>query len=134
MTTVPLIQLLEEPGMRPYDFVVSGDPRTYADLCAPSELAAMAAYASGIGPWKRLIVGENPDKSLKTPSSLTSDAHAAGLLVHPYTFRNEARFLAPDYKNDPEAEYMQFFALGVDGLFSDFSDTAHAAREKFLKK
>jgi len=134
MTAVPLIQLLEEPGMRPYDFEASNDPRTYADLCRPEELRAMAAYAAGIGPWKRLIVGENADKTLKAPTTLVRDAHAAGLLVHPYTFRNEARFLAKDYKGDPRAEYIQFFELGVDGLFSDFSDAAFAAREKFLKK
>ncbi|WP_243363369.1 glycerophosphodiester phosphodiesterase [Fundidesulfovibrio terrae] len=134
MIDVPLIQLFEEPDMRPYDFVVSGDPRTYADLCKPSELKGMAAYAAGIGPWKRLIVGETPDKSLKAPSTLVRDAHAAGLLVHPYTFRNEARFLAAEYGGDPRAEYIQFFELGVDGLFSDFSDTSFASREKFLKR
>ncbi|WP_027190033.1 glycerophosphodiester phosphodiesterase [Fundidesulfovibrio putealis] len=133
MINVPLVFLYDEPDMRPYDFVVANDKRTYADLTKPEELKAIAAFAKGIGPWKRLIVGENPDKTLKAAGSLIEDAHKAGLVVHPYTFRNEPRYLAPEYKGDPEAEYMQFFKLGVDGVFSDFSDTAVKARDKFLK-
>ncbi|MBI4804776.1 MAG: glycerophosphodiester phosphodiesterase [Desulfovibrio sp.] len=134
MIDVPLIFLMGEPDMRPYDFVMAGDTRTYADLTRPEELKIIATFAKGIGPWKRLIVGENPDKTLKAPGSLVADAHAAGLLVHPYTFRNEARFLAADYKGDPQAEYLQFFTLGVDGVFSDFADTAVKTREAFLRK
>jgi glycerophosphoryl diester phosphodiesterase len=51
--------------------------------------------------------------------------------VHPYTFRDEPQFLAQDYGNDASAEYLQFYRLGVDGLFSDFPDTAVRARERF---
>jgi len=134
MIGVPLVFLYDEPDMRPYDFVAAGDKRTFADLMKPAELAGIAAFAKGVGPWKRLIVGENPDKSLKAPNTFIEDAHKAGLVVHPYTFRNEARYLAPDYKGDPKAEYLQFFRLGVDGVFSDFPDTAFAAREEFLKQ
>ena len=57
-----------------------------------------------------------------------ADAHKAGLLVHPYTFRDEPDSLAPDYRLDPVKEYLQFYLLGVDGVFSDFSDTAVRAR------
>jgi len=57
-----------------------------------------------------------------------ADAHQAGLLVHPYTFRNEPRRLAADYQANPVSEYLQFYQLGVDGVFSDFADTAVAAR------
>jgi glycerophosphoryl diester phosphodiesterase len=38
MTQHPLIQLINEGG-KPYDFVVSNDPRTYADLVTPAGLA-----------------------------------------------------------------------------------------------
>ena len=65
-----------------------------------------------------------------TPAtSVVKDAHAAGLFVHAYTFRNEAKRLASDFKGDPKAEYKLFFNLGVDGVFSDFTDTAKAARD-----
>lgn len=134
MTELPLIFLLEASDVRPYDFVLSGDSRTYGDLTSPAALAAIAAFAQGIGPWKRLIVPEASDKSLGAPTTLIADAHAAGLLVHPYTFRNEGRYLAPAYHNDPSAEYRQFFALGVDGVFSDFPDTAVAARTAFFQR
>jgi glycerophosphoryl diester phosphodiesterase len=52
----------------------------------------------------------------------------SGLLLHTWTFRSEARRLAASYGGDPAEEYRQFFALGIDGLFSDFPDDAVAAR------
>ncbi len=133
MTPVKLVFLYDEPDMRPYDFVVSGDKRTFADLLSPANLKEIAAFADGIGPWKRLIIAENPDKTLAAPNAVVADAHTAGLTVHPYTFRNEDRYLAKDYGNDPIQEYLQFYELGVDGVFSDFPDTAVAARKIFMK-
>ncbi len=133
MTAVKLVQLMEAADRQPYDFVVAGDERTYGDLVTPQGLREIATYADGIGPYKRLIVPEGENKALKSPTNLVADAHAAGLLVHPYTFRNEAQYLARDYGGDPAAEYRQFFELGVDGLFSDFPDTAVAAREAWRK-
>ncbi len=128
LTKVRLVQLTEENAKQPYDFVLAGDKRTYGDLLSPTGLAEVATYAQGIGPYKRSIVPDGPDKRLLAPTTLVADAHRAGLLVHPYTFRDEPVFLAPDYALDPVREYLQFFALGVDGVFSDFGDTAVRAR------
>lgn len=75
---------------------------------------------------------QNKDKTLAAPTTLVDDAHKAGLVVHP-TFRNEPVFLAPDYKNGRPREYLQFFKLGVDGLFSDFADSAVKARDLYMK-
>ncbi len=142
------------PYDRPFDWKVAGDTRLFSDMVTPAGLAQIKTYADGIGPWKRYIVsvkgtvGANgslvdvngdgkineADTSTMTPGSLVKDAHNAGLLVHPYTFRNEKRRLAIDYKGDPKLEYKQFFALGIDGLFSDFADTALAARTEFLRE
>ena len=132
MIKTPIVFLYEDKHLRPYDFVVKGDPRTYGDLTKPEELAKIAKFANGIGPYKRLIVPQNADKSLAAPTTLVADAHKAGLVVHPYTFRNEPVFLNPEYKNDPVQEYLQFYKLGVDGLFSDFADVAVKAREQYL--
>ena len=74
------------------------------------------------------------DRELAPPTSLVRRAHRRGLDVHTWTFRNEPRRLASDYAGDPEAEYKLFFALGVDGVFSDFTDTAVAAREAFFEE
>ena len=55
MTSVPLVQLLNSGG-RPFDFVVNGDPRTYADLATLAGLREIAGYAQGVGVNKDLVV------------------------------------------------------------------------------
>jgi glycerophosphoryl diester phosphodiesterase len=127
-TDLPLIQLLEARG-NPWD-----DPRPYAEMATPAGLAEIATYADGIGPDKRIIVPAGPDGRLLEPTSLVADAHRAGLQVHPWTFRSDSPFLAPEYEGHPEREYDRFFSLGVDGLFSDFSDTAVRARERWKNR
>jgi glycerophosphoryl diester phosphodiesterase len=74
------------------------------------------------------------DTTTLQPTTLVADAHKVGLFVHPYTFRNEKRRLASNYRDDPKLEYRQFYALGVDGVFSDFSDTALSARADYLRE
>ena len=142
------------PYDRPYDWTLSGDTRLYSAMVTPAGLAEIKTYADGIGPWKPYIVpvkfelnaaGVAVDKNgdgktdltdalSQAATTLVADAHKAGLLVHPYTFRNEKRRLTFDMAGDPANEYLQFFRLGVDGLFSDFPDTAIAARAKYLRE
>jgi glycerophosphoryl diester phosphodiesterase len=131
-TDLPLIQLLEVEG-QPFDLTAAGDSRTYRDLAAPEGLAAIATYADGIGPNKRLIVPIDAGGRLQPPTSLVADAHRAGLLVHAWTFRSDGPFLALNYEGDHRREYEQFFRLGVDGVFSDFTDHAVAARAKEMR-
>jgi glycerophosphoryl diester phosphodiesterase len=121
MTDLPRIQLLDAAG-KPWDL-----DRTYQEMSTPEGLAEIATYADGIGPNKRLIVPAGPDGRLRPPTSLVEDAHRAGLQVHPWTFRSDAVFLAPDYEGDPVREIEQFLSLGVDGLFTDFPDLAAAS-------
>lgn len=125
-TKRPLVQLLSTRTARPVGF-----DRTYGEMATPAGLKEIAKYADGVGPSKDYIVPPGGE-----PTSFVRDAHRAGLVVHPYTFRNENAFLPPALRSsdDPAAygnafaEYEQFFALGVDGLFSDNSDTAVEAR------
>lgn len=135
MTPLPLVQLLASGEQQPYDLMVKGDSRTYADLTHPAELAKIAQYAAAIGPYKGLIVPINQKKQkkrLQPPTCLIDDAHGVGLKVHTWTFRNEQQYLAPDYNGNSEAEYEQFFKLGIDGVFSDFPDTAVTVRNRIL--
>ena len=133
---VPLVQLIAGSGA-PYDLTVTGDPRSYAELITPAGLAEIATYADGIGPDKNRLVPCESAGFRQQPTTLVDDAHQAGLLVHPYTFRNENTFLPADFRSssdpaaygDAFAEYALFYRLGVDGLFSDHPDTAVAARE-----
>ena len=112
--------------------MIKGDRRTYGDLATRSGLRDIARYADGVGPSKDYIVPRDPSGASKTPTSFVQEAHRAGLVVHPYTFRNENAFLPLELRSsaDPAAygdafgEYDQFFGLGVDGVFSDNPDTA----------
>jgi glycerophosphoryl diester phosphodiesterase len=159
-TDVRLVQLIDAydilpngqlqylpPYDRPYDWTVAGRAGTFGDLTTNAGLAEVATYADGIGPWKPYIVPStvngdlngdgtinDADRTLLPPTDLVDRAHAHGLLVHPYTFRNEPGRLASNYHGDPIQEYMLFYELGVDGVFSDFADTAFAARELFWLK
>ncbi|MEN9452833.1 MAG: hypothetical protein RLZZ369_1892 [Pseudomonadota bacterium] len=155
LTSVRLIQLIDAndvnadgsldftaPYDRPYDWTASGKPellaRNFGYLTSDEGLKEVATYADGIGPWKRYIVSTlaNPDGSgpgeaslqLAPAGDLIERAHEAGLLVHTWTFRNEQRRLAGNYAGNPVNEYLQFYQLGIDGVFSDFADTAVAAR------
>ena len=67
-------------------------------------------------------------------TSLVADAHKLGLFVHVFTFRNEKKYLAADYRGDPSLEYLKFYRLGVDGVFSDFTHTGVAARAAYLRE
>ncbi|UGQ10411.1 glycerophosphodiester phosphodiesterase [Yinghuangia sp. ASG 101] len=136
MTKVKLAQLMDASG-KPYDFVVSGDPRTYQDLTTPANLAWIGSYADGIGATKNLIVPRDASGGLLPATNLVRDAHRVGLIVHAWTFRAENQFLPTDFRigDDPNArgditsEYELFYGLGLDGVFSDHPDTAVAARE-----
>lgn len=129
-TRLRLVQLLSTGEDRPYDLAARGDPRRYADLMTPAGLREIATYAAGIGPAKTSILPVNPDGSLGTTTGLVDDAHKAGLLVHPYTFRADREFLPAAYRGDAVAEIRQFLALGIDGFFTDFPDIGVAARSK----
>jgi glycerophosphoryl diester phosphodiesterase len=119
------------PFDRPYDWTVAGRTGLFKDLVTPAGLAEVATYADGIGPWKPYIQSWTAS-ALLPPTSVVSDAHRAGLVVHPYTFRNEVPRLPPPFGTNPLAEYKRFYDLGVDGMFSDFADTAFAARAMHL--
>jgi glycerophosphoryl diester phosphodiesterase len=141
LTRVRLVQLIDAydvnpdgslqylpPYDRPYDWAVAGRAGTYGDLTTDAGLAEVSGYADGIGPWKPYVINTAAGG---TDTGLVGRAHAHGLLVHPYTFRNEQDQLAPIYAGNPVNEYLRFYEVGVDGVFSDFADTAFAARELF---
>ena len=113
----------------------------------------MRRYADGIGPWKPYInstaavdingdgvVGdENGDGRVdEADRRLTAPSDARRARARPRAAsctrtRSAASSerLAFDYGGNPVNEYLRFYELGVDGLFSDFPDDAFAARELF---
>ncbi len=135
LTEVPLVQLMTTRGGRPWDFIASGDTRTYGDLLTTAGLAGVKAYADVLSTDKSVLIPRDSAGRLANPSSVIADAHAAGLLVVPYTFRPENTFLptnlrigssANAYGND-QAEFLAFLNAGVDGVFADAPDRARAA-------
>ena len=145
------------PFDRPFDWTASGKKkllaRTFNYFTTDAGLKEVAKYADGLGPWKVYIqstalrdingdgtigdengdgVTNGADRKVMPPTTLVDRAHAAGLFVHTWTFRNEPRRLAYDDQGDPLREYQRYFQIGVDGVFSDFPDTAVAARDAFL--
>ena len=126
---VKLIQLLGEAKEQPYDTVASKHPLDYARMMQPPGLAGIAKYADAIGPNKLSVIPRTADGKLGAPTALVADAHAARLLVHPWTFRPENYFLPSDLRapgtpatrNDAGAiaEIRAYLDAGIDGFFSD---------------
>jgi glycerophosphoryl diester phosphodiesterase len=130
------------PTGAPYDLASSGDPRTYADLLTPDGLKSLRRNGiDGIGPERTLVVPVAADGAPGDPTPLVRDAHQAGLLVHPYTFRAENVFLPPALRvgSDPSAfgraidEQVIYWRAGIDGMFADQPDIAVLSREASTK-
>ncbi len=126
----------------------------YSDLDSPEFLQIISEqYAEGAGPWKNNILLR---ESLDTPvdgdgdgvaeittqltgeiTSFIEDAHDAGMQVHPYTLRDEERFLtleADGTPQTPEAEIIQLIQIGADGFFTDFPRTADPVRDALVSE
>ncbi|MFE1558107.1 glycerophosphodiester phosphodiesterase [Streptomyces sp. NPDC058734] len=139
LVSAPRVVLLSAASTRPWDFETAKDPRTVADLVKPEGLKWIAGFAQGIGPTLDLIVPRDAAGKLGTPTTLVRDAHAKGLVLHPYTARNENSFLPAEYRKgtDPAAygdafgAFKKYFELGVDGIFTDNPDTGLLAAEAF---
>ncbi|MDV9172636.1 glycerophosphodiester phosphodiesterase [Streptomyces sp. W16] len=135
-----LVVLLSGTGTRPFDFIDLGDPRTVDDLVKPKGLAEIATYAQGLGPTLDLIITKNADGSLNKETTLVADAHKVGLILHPYTMRNENPFLPLEYRKgtavdaygDAFGAFKRYFATGIDGVFTDNADTGLLARADFV--
>lgn len=141
------------PFDRPYDWTVSGRSDLFGALTTPAGLDEVATYADGIGPWKPYLLRaelrdangdgapddlngdgllDDRDRTITGATTVISDAHARGLLVHTWTFRSEQRRLAASFAGIPSNELRAYYAAGVDGVFADFPGEAHAARVQHL--
>ncbi|MEO1393033.1 MAG: glycerophosphodiester phosphodiesterase family protein [Cyanobacteria bacterium J06634_5] len=123
---------------------------TYKALANQTVIDALSSYADGLGPWKNNIllrepietpVDGNGDGEADITTQLTGEifplvefAHSAGLQVHPYTLRDEERFLTLNADGTPQTtgeEFRQLIELGVDGFFTDFPETGRIVVETF---
>jgi glycerophosphoryl diester phosphodiesterase len=104
-TPLPLVQLVTATGR--------------VDLVTDTGLRRVATYADAIGVAKDLVLpggtggpGGPGDSDGRSP--LVARAHAAGLLVHVWTLRDE---------EDSIERTHAFLDAGVDGMFTDHPDT-----------
>ena len=119
----PLAQLMSPSG-GPAD----RPDLTYAAMVTPQGLAELAIYADWAAVETALVIPRTPAGATAVPTSLVSDAHAAGLKVVVWTFRAEDMFLPTDHRGDLSGWIRRFYDLGVDAVFSDFPGVAVAAR------
>lgn len=138
MTDLPLVQLLWIVG-QPYDQEQAGTTLTYDDMATPAGLADIAQYADGVGPEKYYYViprDADDEIHIENATSFVDDAHAESLMVHPFTFRAENRYLPANYQvgDDPNGigdlagEIGVFIQAGIDGYFTDQPDFGTQAK------
>lgn len=92
----------------------------YDELRSNRGLQRLAKTVDGIGPWVNRLYRVRKRVGRIQDSGLVSRAHAAGLAVHPYTFRQDD--LPPEFKSFRELLEFVFDKLCVDGVFTDFPD------------
>jgi glycerophosphoryl diester phosphodiesterase len=150
-TNIKLVQLVDAndvradgslellaPYAQPADVVAAGGTLTFADLVSNNGLSFVASYADGIGPWKPYLlqtaadgvdrngdgVVNGSDRLVLGSTGVIEAAHQRGLLVHTWTMRDDAGLLG--FSNGQQ-EIEAYLRLGVDGVFTDFTDTGVAA-------
>nr|CAB3454885.1 unnamed protein product [Digitaria exilis] len=130
LTESPLVFLIDDVTVRTED-----TNQSYDEITSGEYMDYMKKYVVGIGPWKDTVVPPTGDNQLATPTDLVAMAHARGLQVHPYTYRNENKFLHFNFRQDPYAEYDYWInGVGVDGLFTDFPASLRRFQEWTAKK
>ncbi|WP_369371513.1 esterase-like activity of phytase family protein [Promicromonospora sp. Populi] len=134
LTDVPLVQLVSNSG-QPYDFTLSGDPRTYADMVTRRGLREIARYSDYVSAEKTVLIPREADGTLGEPTPVIDDAHAAGLDVVAWTFRRENQFMPVEFRSssDPNAvgdlvgEIQVYLDAGLDAFFTDNPDLGDIA-------
>ncbi|MGD2133375.1 MAG: glycerophosphodiester phosphodiesterase family protein [Maricaulaceae bacterium] len=115
---------LNEQIDAPLVMLVSPTATGVASSGAPTPnipLEEAAAFADGVGPEKTLVM-----TSTGEDTGFVAAAHALGLLVHPWTFRDDN---VRDGFDSAADEIARAFEIGVDGVFTDFPATGVAVRD-----
>lgn len=127
-SNIRLLQLAWKGDAKPADIARAGGTLTYAQMLSPAGLKEVATYADGIGPELRSVIPLDANGALGTPTTVVRDAHAAGLMVIPYTFRPENTFIAGNLRSGADtarndagsiAEMRAYLATGIDAFFTD---------------
>jgi len=105
----------------------SADGTDFPHLRTEAGLKELSSIVDGIGPpVGNIISGKSPQDRQIT--DLVKHAHAANLVVHPYTLRSDG--LPKTVTSADELMSLLFRDAGVDGLFTDFPDVTVKWLEK----
>lgn len=122
---LPLIQLIAETSWNETQRLVDGKLQNYSYdwMAETGAMKQVSEYADGIGPWYPMLITQ-AESSQVQPSLMLTEAKAAGLVIHPYTFRKDDGEV-PSFAND-FTDYLDIYyrQLDVDGVFTDFPDLA----------
>ena len=101
-----------------------GDDSSYPWMFEADGMDKLSAFADGVGPEKGLVVSRDSQKANIQVSDFVTRAHAAGMQVHPYTYRLDPGQV-PDYADNYEDLLeIHYFRANIDGVFTDFPDRA----------
>ncbi len=117
-------EILPEAGIDIRLIQLLGDPDAYPWIFEAGGMNILAEHAHGIGPAHPLIIDPASTPDAPRISQLVERAHAAGLAVHPYTFRADPGQLPGYAENFADLLEKHYFTANVDGLFTDFPDLA----------
>jgi glycerophosphoryl diester phosphodiesterase len=110
-----LVQLIGED-----DWTI--EPTDFARMRTARGLEKLAKTGDGIGPWGNRLYTLRRRDGRVSDSGLARRAHDQGLVVHPYTYRSDA--LPRGFDDFRELLRFTIEDLAIDGLFTEFPDTA----------
>jgi len=101
-----------------------GSASSYPWMFEDDGMDKLGAYADGLGPEKGLVVARDSQKGNVQISELVTRAHAAGMQVHPYTYRLDPGQVPAYAESFEELLQIHYVDADVDGVFTDFPDRA----------
>ncbi|MFT5708189.1 MAG: glycerophosphoryl diester phosphodiesterase [Oceanospirillaceae bacterium] len=121
-----LVQLIANTRWKLTTIYKSGQSSNYNYdwMLAQGAMQKIAQYAQAIGPYKNMLIKRGSTVDNIQPTALFASAHAAGLKVHPYTFRADPKRIAKYAQSFTDMLNIFYYQLGVQGVFTDHPDIA----------
>ena len=101
-----------------------GGVSSYPWMFEADGMEKLSAYADGVGPEKGLVVARSSKKTNIDVTEFVSRAHAAGMEVHPYTYRLDPGQVPEYAESFEDLLEIHYYSADVDGVFTDFPDRA----------
>jgi len=117
-----LRRIREELGSGLRLVLLLGEEDWLATARVDERLSEIAGYADGIGAWIPTLFAGPAAGAGPASSGLVAAAHARGLFVHAYTYRNDQ--LPAGIAGPAEAHRLLYGVARIDGLFSDHPDVS----------